>query len=227
MAYAYQGPEEHTAKAMGKRLRISTKQSIMVCKAIRGKSVEEARDVLERAINKEQPIKFTRFKEGAGHKKGHGAGKYPVKTCTEILKVLNSAEANAQHQGLGADLDVVHAIANEAQRNLKYGRQARRKQKGTHVEIVVKEQPGSAPRDDESEEQSNADKIVDELSDDETDEDTPEREDTADTEPTDEETDDVPDDSWTVPEIKEWLDDNDIKYTSNDLKADLLDKVNQ
>jgi small subunit ribosomal protein S6e len=47
---------------------------------------------------------------------------------------------------------------------------------------------------------------------------------TDDTEEADEE-DEVPDDSWTVDEIKTWLDDNDVDYTSDDLKDDLLEKA--
>ena len=141
--YAFQGSEKNTAKAFGRRLPISTKQSIEVCKAIKGKHVEKARAVLQMAIDKERPIKFRRFTEGAGHKRGIGSGKYPVKTSGEILKVLNSAEANAQNSGLGADLIVHHAAAHQASRGYKYGRHRGRKEKSTHVEIVLKETKGS------------------------------------------------------------------------------------
>ena len=37
--------------------------------------------------------------------------------------------------------------------------------------------------------------------------------------------DELPDEGWTVPEIKEFMDENKILYTSDMLKDDLLDKV--
>ena len=35
-----------------------------------------------------KPIEYTRFTNGAGHKKGMAAGKYPINVCTEILKII-------------------------------------------------------------------------------------------------------------------------------------------
>ncbi len=260
--YSYQGSMEHAAKAFGRRLRISTKHSIEVCKAIKGHHVERAQSMLESAVNEEEPIEFTRYSEGAGHKAGQGMGKYPVKAGKEILKVLNGAVANAQHQGLSSDLEVVHAAAQKAQQNQKRGRHAGRTEKGTHIEIVVKEVPGATrpepeeetddtedegesaqktehvavPEDampDESdvesdtETQERTDDTAEPGTADESDETPAETEQEADAPDTAEESTTVPDDSWTVPEIKEYLDEHDIDYTSNDLKADLLEKAQE
>ena len=37
----------------------------------------------------------------------------------------------------------------------------------------------------------------------------------------------LPDNSWTVPEIKDFMDEYSILYTSDMLKADLLDKIEE
>ena len=136
--YTYQGDED-VAKALATRRAISTKYSVEICSTIKGKKVEAARKILEDAADKKNAIRFTRFTNGAGHKSGIGPGKYPVKAAKAILKVLNSAEANAQNKGMGSDLIVLHAAANEAARSYKYGRKSRRQEKSTHVEIIVKE----------------------------------------------------------------------------------------
>ena len=139
MKYAYQGKETEIAKAYGKGLGISTKTSILICKAIRGKNVERAKAILNGAISLKEPIRFTKFNDGVGHRPGMGPGRFPVKACTDILAVLKSAEANAQDKGLSSNLVVEHAAAHMAARSWRYGRQKRRKEKSTHVEIVLKE----------------------------------------------------------------------------------------
>ncbi len=141
--YAYQGSTAGVAKALGKALPVSTKQCVEICKAIKGKPLSKAVALLEAAANLERAIPFTRFTEGAGHKPGIGPGKYPVKAARQVLQVLKAVEANAQNQGLSSDLVVIHAAAHQASRSYKYGRHVRRKEKSTHLEVVVKEAEGA------------------------------------------------------------------------------------
>ncbi len=132
---------KETAKAVGKNLSISTKNAIEICSFIRGKSLQKAKEILERVIEKKQAIPFKRFTEGAGHKKGlAGGGKFPVKACAEILNILKLAEANASYKGLNtASLVLKHVKADKASKPIRYSRHRGRLMKRTHVEVIVEE----------------------------------------------------------------------------------------
>ena len=132
--------KEHMARAVGRALPISTKQSIEICKHINHLSTSKAKDILEKVAKKKQAIPFTRFNKDMGHKKEIGPGRYPLKAAQEILKLIQAVEANAQFKGLNTtNLVIEHMIANVASRPWHYGRQRRRKAKRTNIEIVIKE----------------------------------------------------------------------------------------
>jgi large subunit ribosomal protein L22 len=137
--YAYNGPEEGTAKAVLRGFAISTKTSIEMSKYLKGKSTKAAKAILERIIKQEEALPFTRFTNGLGHKKGMSAGRYPEKASKAFLQLIASAEANAHQAGLGDELKIIHLLAHQASRSYHYGRQRRRQTKASHVEIVVKE----------------------------------------------------------------------------------------
>ncbi|NQU98370.1 50S ribosomal protein L22 [Candidatus Woesearchaeota archaeon] len=130
---------ENTARASLKEIPISAKHSIEICSRLKNKTVEEAKKYLEAVKNMEQPVKFTRFTEGAGHKRKIGSGKFPVKAAENILKAVKSAESNAQIKGFSRDLKIISISANRASRPWHYGRQRRIKMKRTHIEVIVKE----------------------------------------------------------------------------------------
>jgi large subunit ribosomal protein L22 len=142
MPYKYSTEiKENNAKASGISLPISTKHSIEICSFIRGKTVERAKTILEGVIKKKEAVPFRRFTESVGHRRGGmSSGRYPVKASAEILKVVKSAESNAQFRGLSAgDLIVRHISAQRAAGSLHYGRQRGRQQKRTTIEVVVEE----------------------------------------------------------------------------------------
>ena len=129
------------AKASGRDLPISTKQCIEICKHLKGRKLQKARQILEEVMEKKRPIPFTRFTTDMGHKKGMAAGRYPNKASSEILKILKAVEANAQVKGLSTnDLVIFHMAANKASTPWRYGRKRRVKAKRSHVEIVVTEE---------------------------------------------------------------------------------------
>jgi len=131
---------EHRARAVGLLMPISIKQSIEICNLIRGKNLQKAKKILNEAKDMKKPIPFTRFTEGAGHKHGIGPGKYPVKACSEILKLISLVESNAQHKGLDtSSLEIIHICANQGPKSWHYGRQSRIKMKRNHIEVVVEE----------------------------------------------------------------------------------------
>jgi len=132
---------ENTAKAFGRALPISKKSSVEICAFIRSKALDKAKILLQAVIDKKIAVPFKRHNKDVGHKKGKiAAGRYPEKACKEILKMLESVEANAQFKGLNtANLVIKSIIANSASRPWHYGRQSRRKMKRTNIEIVVEE----------------------------------------------------------------------------------------
>jgi len=129
-----------TAKAIAKDLSISTKHSIEVCNFIRGKNLQEGKDILKKVIEKERAVPFRRFNRDLGHKKGIGPGRYPINVCKDIIKVLDLAEANAQYKGLDIKNLIIKSIkADKASTPWHSGRQRRRKMKRTHIEVIVEE----------------------------------------------------------------------------------------
>lgn len=139
--YTLQKIDEHTARAMGKDLPISFKQSIEICNYIRNNPIAKAKLRLTNAIEKTKPIPFKRFTNGVGHRKGPIlAGRYPLKACQHILKLINSAESNALFKGLNSkDLIVAHISPKQAPSSWRYGRNSRRQMKKCHIEVVLKE----------------------------------------------------------------------------------------
>ncbi len=128
------------ARVVGRSLPISTKFSIEICNFIRNKTTSEAKEILQKVIEKKQAIPFKIFKRELSHKRKIGPGRYPKKTAIEVIKLLESVEANAQFKGMNTSaLHITHINAHLASRPWRYGRQRRRKAKRTHIEIIVEE----------------------------------------------------------------------------------------
>jgi large subunit ribosomal protein L22 len=132
--------KENMARAFGRSLPISFKQSIEICNFIRNKNVNYAKNVLSKVIDHKQAIPFKKFNDNTGHKKGIMAGRYPKKASMGILDLINSVESNAQFKGLNtANLVITHITANNASKVTHFGRKRSRLAKRTNVEIVVQE----------------------------------------------------------------------------------------
>jgi large subunit ribosomal protein L22 len=141
MTYSYKTNNENIARAYGRGLPISNKQSIEICDFIRNRKVERAKTILENVITKEQAVPMRKFNRDTAHKKGIGPGKYPINAAKEILHILKSAESNAQSKGLATtDLTIIHISANKASQPWHSGRQRRSRMKRTHVQIVLGQQ---------------------------------------------------------------------------------------
>ena len=129
------------AKALSRDLDISTKVAIEISNYLKGRSTENAKEILRNVLNKTQAIPFKRFTDGVGHRKGAkiGSGRYPKKGSEKFLMIIESAEANAQAKGLSSDLKIIHLCAQKGTNQFRSGRQRRRAFKRTHLEIVVEE----------------------------------------------------------------------------------------
>jgi len=139
---------DRTAKASGRDLRISPKASREVCEKIKNMRIDKARTFLQDVIDKKVAIPYRHHKKKVGHKtgmEGFYAGRYPVKAVQEILKILDSAEGNAEFKGLDIDnLKIVHAVAQKARKIKGYvprafGRATPSHDTLCHIEIIVEE----------------------------------------------------------------------------------------
>jgi large subunit ribosomal protein L22 len=156
--YSFNDLKENMAKASGRNLNVSMKQAIEISKYVRGRSLTQAKMLLQQAIDMIHPIPFTRFTNGLGHKPGMGPGRYHPKACAEILKVLESAESNAKNKGFNAqDLKVLHIAAQTAPKQWHYGRKKRSVFKAAHIEVVLAEVKGLSAKKKDAKSKSNKD----------------------------------------------------------------------
>jgi large subunit ribosomal protein L22 len=130
----------HQAKAVGRDLPISTKQSIEICNMIRGRELQKSKEMLLQTIKLKKAIPFKRFNQDTGHKRNIGPGRYPQRACRYIYNLLESVEINAQNKGLDTgELKINSIIPNKASTPMHSGRLQRRKMRRTHIEIIVEE----------------------------------------------------------------------------------------
>lgn len=128
-------PKKNVAIANGFSLKISPKQSIYVCRVIRGKSPENAIKRLEDVISEKRPVPMAALE--VGHKKGRGlaGGKFPKNACKAIIEIVKQAAANAIVAGIDNPIIV---IAKSDRASAPY-RRAGRKAKRTHIHIEIKD----------------------------------------------------------------------------------------
>lgn len=137
--YSFQ-MKENMARASARDIHISTKHAIEIFNYIRGRPLSQAKRLLQSSIDKKKPIPVKKFTDGVGHKAGIASGRYYEKACSEILKVLDAAEANARNKGLSvADLKLSYAVAQKAGKQWHYGRKRRSVFKNTHLEVGLEE----------------------------------------------------------------------------------------
>ena len=115
--------------------------------AIKGLSIEKARDFLLAVINQKRAVAFRRYKNQVGHKADPGmmAGRYPQKTAKEFIKVLDNLESNAEYKGMDLDrLKIVNATVHKGVIVKRFipramGRATPKNNVLTHVELVAQE----------------------------------------------------------------------------------------
>ena len=146
--YAFQNYD--TTKHVRSSLRekgISHKHAREIAVAIKGLSIEKARDYLQAVVNKERAIAFGRFKNQVGHKSDPGmmAGRYPQKSAREFIKVLDNLESNAEYKGMDLDrLKIINATVHKGVLVKRFipraqGRATPKNNVLTHVELVAQE----------------------------------------------------------------------------------------
>ena len=119
----------------GISLPISTKDSVAICRFIKGKTIDNAIADLEQVMKFKKAIPM---KGEIPHRKGKGimAGRYPIKPVGYFIRMLKNLKANATVNGIDEGI-IVEAVPNRASR--PYGRFGSVKRKRTHVKIKVTE----------------------------------------------------------------------------------------
>ena len=93
----------HRCKRCGRDLNISFKEAVELCRYLKGRKLEEAKEILEEIIELKRAIPFRTFKKKVPHHKydnTSGPSRYPKKVAKAMLKILESLEANAEFKGL-------------------------------------------------------------------------------------------------------------------------------
>jgi len=106
--------------ASGRDLNISFKETVELCRYIKGKKLEEAKKILEEVIEMKRAIPYKRFNKKVPHHKydnTSGPSRYPVKAAKKLLNILESLEANAEYKGL--DISKIRLIHLAAQKGMK------------------------------------------------------------------------------------------------------------
>ncbi len=147
--YSIQGLDpDRTAIASGRDLRISPKAAREICHYIKGMRLDKAKDTLQEVVELKRPVPYRRHKKKVAHRKGvegFDAGRFPQKAAGEILKLLDSVEANAEFKGLYTDrLKIIHIAAHRARviRNYiprAFGMSSQYFNHQTHIEVDVDE----------------------------------------------------------------------------------------
>ncbi|MCS4541589.1 MAG: 50S ribosomal protein L22 [Euryarchaeota archaeon] len=139
---------EKTAKVMGRALQISPKDSVEICRVLRGMRLIKAKDLLEKVSKKKTPIPYKRYRSKVGHKRGVNwdAGRYPVKAAKQILEILENAESNAVYKGLDVERLYIKHISAKKTTPLPgwtpraFGRVTPFETQRTHIEAILEEQ---------------------------------------------------------------------------------------
>ena len=126
---------------------ISHKHAREVSVAIKGLSIEKARDFLQAVINKDRAVAFRRFKNQVGHRTDPGmmSGRYPQKTAKEFIKVLDNLESNAEYKGMDLDrLRIINTTVHKGRMVKRFipramGRASPKNDVLTHIELIARE----------------------------------------------------------------------------------------
>ena len=137
---------KHVRAALREK-KISHKHARETAVAIKGMSIEKARDYLQRVIIHESSVPFRRYKNQVGHRTDPGvmSGRYPEKTVTEMIKLLDNLESNAEYKGMDLDrLKIINATVHKGRILKRFipramGRSSSKNNALIHVEIVAQE----------------------------------------------------------------------------------------
>lgn len=146
--YAFQNFDAtRHVRASLREKQISHKHAREIAVAIKGLSIEKARDYLQSVRSFKRAVPFRRYKTQVGHRSDPGvmSGRYPQKSTLEFLKLLDNLESNAEYKGMDLDrLKIVNATVHKGVLIKRFipramGRATPKNNVLTHVELVAQE----------------------------------------------------------------------------------------
>ncbi|HLC48217.1 MAG TPA: 50S ribosomal protein L22 [Candidatus Norongarragalinales archaeon] len=124
--YSFKVPDEkEVARAQSYDMDASYKDLSNVLAAIKGRSIPEAKVILEECIAMRMPIRYRKFSTRLGHRSelGGSKGRFPKKEAKIAYRLLKSAEGNANFKGLDVETLVVRQAAAYKQNVMRRYRQ--------------------------------------------------------------------------------------------------------
>lgn len=128
---------------------ISHKHSREIAVAIKGMSIEKAREFLESVVAKKIAVPYRRYHNEVAHRTnirdGFSAGRFPQKAANEFLRLLDNLESNAEYKGMDLDrLRIVSAVVHKGTKLERFtpramGRSSPKIDTLVHVELVAQE----------------------------------------------------------------------------------------
>lgn len=114
----------NTVKASIQNARVSFKKTRETCSTLRGKTVDSCIEYLNNVIGKKACVPFRRYHYGVHATPQARAfdskfpctkGRWPIKSCEEVIKLLNNIKANAIHKNMDtSDLVIKMISVNKA-----------------------------------------------------------------------------------------------------------------
>ncbi len=148
--YAFQSYDKtRHVRASIREKDISHKHAREVSVAIKGLSIEKAREFLENVIARKEAVPYRRYKNEVAHRSnirtGFSAGRFPKKAASEFLKLIDNLESNAEYKGMDLDrLRIVSASVHKGTKLQRFqpramGRSSPKFDILVHVELVAQE----------------------------------------------------------------------------------------
>lgn len=149
-SYAFQNFDKtkHVRAAIREK-DVSHKHSREVAVAVKGMSIEKARDFLNNVIAKKIAVPYRRYNNEVAHRSnvrdGFFAGRFPQKSAKEFLKLLDNLETNAEYKGMDLDrLRIISAVVHKGTKLERFtpramGRTSPKFDTLVHVELVAQE----------------------------------------------------------------------------------------
>jgi large subunit ribosomal protein L22 len=149
-SYAFQNFDKtkHVRAALREK-DISHKHAREIALAIKGMSIERARDFLENVIAKQVAVPYRRYNNEVAHRSnirdGFFSGRFPKKAAGEFLRLLDNLESNGEYKGMDLDrLKIISAVVHKGTKLERFtpramGRSSPKIDTLVHVELVAQE----------------------------------------------------------------------------------------
>ncbi|HEX9320068.1 MAG TPA: 50S ribosomal protein L22 [Nitrososphaeraceae archaeon] len=150
--YSYSFQNFDKAKHVRASIRetdISHKHARETAAAVKGLTVEKARNFLEDVIERKIAVPYRRYNNEVAHrsniKDGFFSGRFPRKTCNEFLKLLDNLESNAEYKGMDLDrLIIISCVVHKGTKLERFtpramGRSSPKIDTLVHIEVVAQE----------------------------------------------------------------------------------------